>query len=81
MLGYGIVPMAKDEYALAKDKVRYIGDDVAAVCAIDPEIAEEARKLLATVHADQIQFAAHTGIYSPDACDQTAATTTTAPAG
>jgi len=39
---YGIVPMAKDEYALAKDKVRYIGDDVAAVCAIDPEIAEEA---------------------------------------
>jgi len=38
---YGIVPMAKDEYALAKDKVRYIGDDVAAVCAVDPEIAEE----------------------------------------
>ncbi len=39
---YGIVPMAKDEYALAREKVRYIGDDVAAVCAIDPEIAEEA---------------------------------------
>ncbi len=43
---YGIVPMAKDEYALAKDKVRYIGDDVAAVCAIDPEIAEEALELI-----------------------------------
>jgi 4-hydroxybenzoyl-CoA reductase subunit alpha len=43
---YGIVPMAKDEYALAKDKVRYIGDDVAAVCAIDPEIAEEAVALI-----------------------------------
>ena len=43
---YGIVPMAKDEYALAKDKVRYIGDDVAAVCAIDPEIAEEAIELI-----------------------------------
>src|SRR5512138_2234359 len=26
---YGIVPLAKDEYALAIDKVRYIGDDVA----------------------------------------------------
>jgi len=39
---YGIVPKAKDEYALAKDKVRFIGDEVAAVCAIDPEIAEEA---------------------------------------
>jgi len=43
---YGIVPKAKDEYALAKDKVRYIGDDVAAVCAIDPEIAEEALELI-----------------------------------
>ena len=43
---YGIVPMARDEYALAKDKVRYIGDDVAAVCAIDPEIAEEAVELI-----------------------------------
>jgi 4-hydroxybenzoyl-CoA reductase subunit alpha len=43
---YGIVPKAKDEYALAKDKVRYIGDDVAAVCAIDPEIAEEAVELI-----------------------------------
>jgi 4-hydroxybenzoyl-CoA reductase subunit alpha len=43
---YGIVPKARDEYALAKDKVRYIGDDVAAVCAIDPEIAEEALDLI-----------------------------------
>jgi 4-hydroxybenzoyl-CoA reductase subunit alpha len=39
---YGIVPMAKDEYALAIDKVRYIGDDVAAVVATSPEAAEEA---------------------------------------
>jgi len=43
---YGIVPKARDEYALARDKVRYIGDDVAAVCAIDPEIAEEALELI-----------------------------------
>ena len=43
---YGIVPMAKDEHALAREKVRYIGDDVAAVCAIDPEIAEEALELI-----------------------------------
>ncbi len=39
---YGIVPMAKDEYALAIDKVRYIGDEVAAVVATSPEAAEEA---------------------------------------
>ena len=43
---YGIVPKAKDEYALAKNKVRFMGDEVAAVCAIDPEIAEEALELI-----------------------------------
>lgn len=39
---YGIVPMAKDEYALAIDRVRYIGDEVAAVVATSMEAAEEA---------------------------------------
>ncbi|MBI4963163.1 MAG: molybdopterin-dependent oxidoreductase [Desulfomonile tiedjei] len=43
---YGIVPKARDEYAIAKGKVRYIGDEVAAVCAIDQEIAEEAVELI-----------------------------------
>ena len=43
---YGIVPKARDEYALAKGKVRYIGDEVAAVCAMDAEIAEEAIELI-----------------------------------
>ncbi|GAB4278219.1 MAG: xanthine dehydrogenase family protein molybdopterin-binding subunit [Deferrisomatales bacterium] len=41
---YGIVPKAKDEHALARDKVRYIGDEVAAVVAADPETAEEAAR-------------------------------------
>jgi len=39
---YGIVPMAKDEYALAIDKVRYIGDEVAAVVATSLDATEEA---------------------------------------
>ncbi len=43
---YGIVPKAKDEHALARDKVRYIGDEVAAVVAVDPETAEEAARLV-----------------------------------
>ncbi|MBA4393238.1 MAG: 4-hydroxybenzoyl-CoA reductase [Desulfobacca sp.] len=43
---YGIVPKARDEHALAREKVRYIGDDVAAVCAIDQETAEEAIELI-----------------------------------
>src|SRR5665811_1227367 len=43
---YGIVPKAKDEYALARDRVRYIGDEVAAVVAVDSETAEEAVRLI-----------------------------------
>ncbi len=43
---YGIVPKARDEYALAKGKVRYIGDEIAAVCAVDQETAEEALDLI-----------------------------------
>ncbi len=43
---YGIVPKAHDEYALAIDKVRYIGDDVAAVAAVDEDTAEEAISLI-----------------------------------
>lgn len=43
---YGIVPKAKDEHALAREKVRYIGDEVAAVVAVDEETAEEAVRLI-----------------------------------
>lgn len=39
---FGILPVSQDEEALAVDKVRYVGDPVAAVAAIDEETAEEA---------------------------------------
>ncbi|KLU61228.1 4-hydroxybenzoyl-CoA reductase subunit alpha [Peptococcaceae bacterium CEB3] len=39
---YGIVPQAPTEYALAVGKVRYVGEGVAAVAAVDEETAEEA---------------------------------------
>lgn len=35
-----------DEYILAQDKVRYVGEEVAAVAAIDEDIAEEALSLI-----------------------------------
>jgi 4-hydroxybenzoyl-CoA reductase alpha subunit len=41
---FGILPVSQDEEALAIDKVRYVGDPVAAVAAIDEETAEEALK-------------------------------------
>src|SRR5512146_456619 len=32
---YGILPIGHDEHALALDKVRYVGDNVACVAAVD----------------------------------------------
>src|SRR6266487_812364 len=43
---FGILPSSQDEYALAIGKVRYVGDPVAAVAAIDPDILDEAIKLI-----------------------------------
>ncbi len=43
---YGVSPARYDEHVLAKDKVRYVGDEVAAVAAIDEETAEKAIKLI-----------------------------------
>ena len=39
---YGIIPWTRDEHALALDRVRYIGDAVAAVAAVDEETANRA---------------------------------------
>jgi 4-hydroxybenzoyl-CoA reductase subunit alpha len=39
---YGIIPWTPDEQALAVDKVRYIGDGVAAVAAVDEDTANAA---------------------------------------
>jgi 4-hydroxybenzoyl-CoA reductase subunit alpha len=43
---YGILPVGHDETALAVDKVRYVGDNVACVAAISEEIAEQALELI-----------------------------------
>ncbi len=43
---FGILPSSQDEYALAIDKVRYVGDPVAALAAVDPDILDEAIKLI-----------------------------------
>src|SRR6266700_4364102 len=43
---FGILPSSQDEYALAIGKVRYVGDPIAAVAALDPDILDEAMKLI-----------------------------------
>ncbi|HEY6106616.1 MAG TPA: molybdopterin cofactor-binding domain-containing protein, partial [Anaeromyxobacteraceae bacterium] len=44
---YGILPVSQDEHALCTDRVRFVGDPVAAVVAADELAAEEAARLVA----------------------------------
>jgi 4-hydroxybenzoyl-CoA reductase alpha subunit len=43
---FGILPVSQDEHALALDKVRFVGDPVAAVAAVSEEIATQALELI-----------------------------------
>jgi len=43
---YGVFPHTRDQHLLAIDKARYIGDEVAAVAAVDEATAAEALELI-----------------------------------
>ena len=43
---YGFLPRTRDKWAMEIEKVRYVGDEVAAVAAIDKDIADEALDLI-----------------------------------
>ncbi len=43
---YGVSPARYDEHVLARERVRYVGDEVAAVAAVDEETAERALRLI-----------------------------------
>ena len=43
---YGILPVGHDEHALAVDKVRYVGDNVACVVGVSEAVAERALELV-----------------------------------
>jgi 4-hydroxybenzoyl-CoA reductase subunit alpha len=45
-LRFGYLPFTADQYPLALDRVRFIGDEVAAVAAVDEDTAEEALSLI-----------------------------------
>ena len=49
----------RDNFALKKDKVRQYRDEVAAVAAIDPEIAKEAVELI------QVEYEPLSGVFNP----------------
>ena len=56
---YGVSPARYDEYALAKEVVRYVGDEVAAVIAVDEETAEKALSLI------QVEYEELPAVFSP----------------
>jgi 4-hydroxybenzoyl-CoA reductase subunit alpha len=43
---YGVSPARYDEQVLAKDRVRYVGDEIAAVAAVDERVCLEALDLI-----------------------------------
>jgi CO/xanthine dehydrogenase Mo-binding subunit len=57
-VGYG--PYRKDKWPLATDKVRFIGDEVAALAATDEELAEEALDLI------DVEYELLPAVYEPE---------------
>lgn len=53
---YGIIPWTRDEHALCVDKVRFIGDAVAAVAAVDEDTANAA---LERIHVEYAPLAVY----------------------
>ncbi len=49
---YGVLPVGQDEQALCSEKVRYVGDAVAAVAAVDEATAERALDLIEVLYED-----------------------------
>lgn len=45
-ISYGIMPSGQDEYGLVQEKVRFVGDPIAAVAAVDEETAQAACELI-----------------------------------
>ena len=54
-----LFPATQDEYPLAVDKVRFIGDEVAAVAAVDSDTATEALALI------DVEYEELPGVFDP----------------
>src|ERR1041385_1168700 len=56
-ISYGILPVSQDEHALAVDRVRFVGDPVAAVIARDELTAFDALDLIRVEYEPLMTFA------------------------
>ena len=83
-ISYGILPVSQDEHALATDRVRFVGDPVAAVIARDELTAFEALDLIDVEYAPLPTFATMDESLALDGTgedDEARASTTTAITG
>jgi len=58
---YGVSPARYDERILARDRVRHVGDEVAAIAAVDAETAERALALI------DVEYEALPAVFDADA--------------
>ena len=64
---HGVLPVAQIEYALARETVRYRGEPVAAVAAVDAETAHRAAQLIAVEYEDLPAYFSAEAARAPDA--------------
>ncbi len=57
---WGWMPKTRDEEPLATERVRYLGEAVAAVAAVDEDTAEEAARLI------QVEYEELPGVFDPE---------------
>jgi 4-hydroxybenzoyl-CoA reductase subunit alpha len=67
--GFGVLPIARTEYPLAREKVRYCGEPVAAVAAIDEVTAKEAVRLIKLKVRELPAYHTARAAMAPDAVD------------
>jgi len=57
---FGVLPVSQDEHALSRDLVRFVGDPVAAVAAVDEDTAFRAADLI------RVEYEPRTEVFSPE---------------
>jgi 4-hydroxybenzoyl-CoA reductase subunit alpha len=51
-IAFGILPVSQDEHALCRDRVRFVGDPIAAVAAVDEDAAADALAAIEVEYED-----------------------------
>ena len=66
---YGVLPIARFEYPMARDKVRYRGEPLACVAAVDVETAQKALDLIKFEYKELPAYFTSSDAMSEDAID------------